>query len=330
MECLTGQTPFNYESSDLSELIDVTRRIDRGEVDFDPSSKRRDVSPGARDFVLSCLALDPKARLTAEGMLWHPWITELIVEASKKRRNEAALWRRRRLSSQDSGDYSSSVAAMTAASDVRVSMESDASGLDGLSCVERQLITNIRSNSIDAALLGSPPDDNDPSVFEQAREELMLGLGNRCSFVDSSLNCEPWLDHQHGSAPRLGVAPCNRGLLVAGGLPSTRYPRLDTLIIGPGGGSGDLTHDLELLEHLDQISEEEAARASSPAAALTSPPVPRRAGGAGGGGGDLQRAVSVVSVKVQEEERLGCSVAGIVRRFRRMLSWKKKKERIGK
>jgi hypothetical protein len=227
------------------------------------------------------------------------------------------------------------VVATTAATDVRVSVNSDASGLDGLSYVERQLITNIRSNSIDAALLGSPHDDAAPSVFEQAREELMLGLGIRCSFVDSSSNCEPWLDHQHGTAPRLGVAPCNQGLIVAGGIPSTRYPRLDTLIIGPG--SGDLTHDLE---HLDQISEEEEARTSSrvtrvstprtrgsPAAALTSPPV-QRAGGAGGGGGrDL---LADVSVKVQEEEQVGCSFDGNERRFRRMLSWKKKKGIIGK
>jgi hypothetical protein len=52
-ECLVGHTPFNREA--MSSLKDLMLRI--REVDFDPRSRRRDVSPGARDFILSCLAL---------------------------------------------------------------------------------------------------------------------------------------------------------------------------------------------------------------------------------------------------------------------------------
>ena len=116
-ECLVGETPFKYDeptNAAKMSVDDLMRRIVRGEVDFDPGSKRGDVSAGARDFVSSCLTLDPRARLTAEEMLWHPWITQMVAEAIRKRLSSAA----RGNSCDDDDDDDELAAAKHAASGV--------------------------------------------------------------------------------------------------------------------------------------------------------------------------------------------------------------------
>jgi serine/threonine protein kinase len=110
-ECLVGHTPFNFagQEESKSSLNDLMREI--REVDFDPRSKRQRVSAGARNFILSCLTLDPKQRLTAEQMLWHPWITEMLVEANTRRTEVAARRRsRREASARAAGGSGSDVA----------------------------------------------------------------------------------------------------------------------------------------------------------------------------------------------------------------------------
>ena len=88
-ECLFRCTPWRLESDASHE--DWVRCIRAQGVNFDPSVRneggeprrrsRRVISPEAKDFISSCLAFDPASRLTAQQMLWHPWITRGIVEA---------------------------------------------------------------------------------------------------------------------------------------------------------------------------------------------------------------------------------------------------------
>lgn len=69
-ECLVGETPFGETT--LDEAFDaIIRRT--GSL-FAASRSNRTPSPDAEDFILGCLRLDPKLRLTAREMLSHPWI----------------------------------------------------------------------------------------------------------------------------------------------------------------------------------------------------------------------------------------------------------------
>ena len=86
-ECLFKTMPWELEG--ISKKDWLTRICAQG-VNFNPSvskggeprrRSRRVISPEAKDFISSCLALDPASRLTARQMLWHPWITRGIVEA---------------------------------------------------------------------------------------------------------------------------------------------------------------------------------------------------------------------------------------------------------
>ena len=64
-ECLYNSVPFPSEN--LQSALDA---IKRGFITL----KNRRISPEARDFILSCLDLERKTRITARGMLDHPWL----------------------------------------------------------------------------------------------------------------------------------------------------------------------------------------------------------------------------------------------------------------
>ncbi|KAI9567726.1 Pkinase-domain-containing protein [Boletus coccyginus] len=67
---LAGYTPFDRDTQkqEMEAII-------AGDYRFEPEEYWSNVSETARDFVSSCLTVDPEARPTAEQMLQHPWLT---------------------------------------------------------------------------------------------------------------------------------------------------------------------------------------------------------------------------------------------------------------
>ena len=63
-ECLYNSVPFPSEN-----LESAREAMQRGFITL-----KNHISPEARDFILSCLDLNPKTRITARGMLDHPWL----------------------------------------------------------------------------------------------------------------------------------------------------------------------------------------------------------------------------------------------------------------
>ena len=63
-ECLYNSVPFPSEN-----LESAREAMQRGFITL-----KNHISPEARDFILSCLDLNPKTRITAKGMLDHPWL----------------------------------------------------------------------------------------------------------------------------------------------------------------------------------------------------------------------------------------------------------------
>lgn len=70
---LAGQTPYAQGPDDSPEKI--LARIDQGTLDL-TSGNWRSISPAAKDIVQRMLYLDPSARIQANRILMHPWITE--------------------------------------------------------------------------------------------------------------------------------------------------------------------------------------------------------------------------------------------------------------
>lgn len=66
---LCGYTPFDRDSN-LEEM----QAILAADYSFTPLEHWRGVSQSARDFIKSCLTVDPKGRMTAHEALQHPWI----------------------------------------------------------------------------------------------------------------------------------------------------------------------------------------------------------------------------------------------------------------
>jgi len=66
---LCGFPPFYHEST-----AQLYKQIKKGEYDF-PDPYWTDISAEAKDMVSRLLTVNPKKRITAEGVLQHPWIT---------------------------------------------------------------------------------------------------------------------------------------------------------------------------------------------------------------------------------------------------------------
>jgi calcium-dependent protein kinase len=68
---LSGQAPFSgEEDSDILKLVKI------GKFSFTPRNIWRNISKSAQDFISKLLVVDPKARMTAQEALQHPWMTE--------------------------------------------------------------------------------------------------------------------------------------------------------------------------------------------------------------------------------------------------------------
>jgi serine/threonine protein kinase len=68
---LAGYTPFDRESQQ-----EEMEAIMRGDYRFEPEEYWANVSETARDFVRTCLTIDPRQRPTATEALRHPWLSE--------------------------------------------------------------------------------------------------------------------------------------------------------------------------------------------------------------------------------------------------------------
>jgi serine/threonine protein kinase len=66
---LSGYVPFN-EDDPYTLFEEILVR----EIEF-PSPEWDNISSDAKDFIRRCLHKDPKDRLSLDGMLNHPWIT---------------------------------------------------------------------------------------------------------------------------------------------------------------------------------------------------------------------------------------------------------------
>ena len=73
MHLFYRQTPYAQGPDDSPEKI--LARIDQGTLDL-TSGNWRSISPAAKDIVQRMLYLDPSARIQANRILMHPWITE--------------------------------------------------------------------------------------------------------------------------------------------------------------------------------------------------------------------------------------------------------------
>src|ERR1700753_4172119 len=68
---LSGYTPFDRDTN-LEEM----QAIIEADYSYTPTEYWDAVSQTARDFIDSCLTVDPHARHTAHQALQHPWIRE--------------------------------------------------------------------------------------------------------------------------------------------------------------------------------------------------------------------------------------------------------------
>ncbi|KAG9041798.1 hypothetical protein FS837_011731 [Tulasnella sp. UAMH 9824] len=68
---LCGYTPFDRDTQQQE-----MEAIIRGDYKFEPAEYWNPVSETARDFVRSCLTIDPRKRPTAADCLNHPWLAE--------------------------------------------------------------------------------------------------------------------------------------------------------------------------------------------------------------------------------------------------------------
>ncbi|ORY33510.1 kinase-like domain-containing protein [Naematelia encephala] len=66
---LCGYTPFDRDSQ-----YEEMQAICNGDYKFEPAEYWSGVSQTARDFVRSCLTIDPTNRPTADELLQHPWL----------------------------------------------------------------------------------------------------------------------------------------------------------------------------------------------------------------------------------------------------------------
>jgi len=70
---LAGYTPFDRDNQRL-EMVAIIA----GDYKFEPEEYWSIVSPTARNFVATCLTVDPAQRPTAEQMLEHEWLTSEV------------------------------------------------------------------------------------------------------------------------------------------------------------------------------------------------------------------------------------------------------------
>jgi calcium/calmodulin-dependent protein kinase I len=66
-----GYTPFDRDNQQQE-----TEAIIAGDYKFEPAEYWANVSDTAKDFVRSCLTIDPNARPTAKEMLQHRWLAD--------------------------------------------------------------------------------------------------------------------------------------------------------------------------------------------------------------------------------------------------------------
>jgi len=71
---LSGSHPFG------NKVSDIMRRIGIGQIDFS-DNVWYDVSPMAKNVILSLLNLDPKKRLTADDLMNHPWLVRNVPKS---------------------------------------------------------------------------------------------------------------------------------------------------------------------------------------------------------------------------------------------------------
>lgn len=70
---LAGYTPFDRDTQE-----EEARAIMRGDYKFEPAAYWVNVSETARDFVRSCLTIDPNRRPSAEQCLKHKWLADTM------------------------------------------------------------------------------------------------------------------------------------------------------------------------------------------------------------------------------------------------------------
>ena len=68
---LAGYTPFDRDSQQLE-----MQAIIAGDYKFEPEEYWQNVSETAKDFVRTCLTIDPLARPTAAKALEHKWLAD--------------------------------------------------------------------------------------------------------------------------------------------------------------------------------------------------------------------------------------------------------------
>lgn len=73
---LCGFPPFYHEST-----AELYRQIKKGQYDF-PSPYWNDISDAAKDIVRRLLCVDPKQRLSAKGVLGHPWVSGNVAKTT--------------------------------------------------------------------------------------------------------------------------------------------------------------------------------------------------------------------------------------------------------
>ena len=73
-ECLFNRVPWELDASHGVSYKDWATHILAARLKFDSSRHQRVISAEARDFISSCLDVDPRSRLTVQQMLLHPWI----------------------------------------------------------------------------------------------------------------------------------------------------------------------------------------------------------------------------------------------------------------
>jgi calcium-dependent protein kinase len=70
-----GSPPFYSQYEGRRGDEDIFKKVKSGKYAFDAADWKH-VSKQAQKFVADCLVLDPKARMTAEQLLQHPWLVE--------------------------------------------------------------------------------------------------------------------------------------------------------------------------------------------------------------------------------------------------------------
>jgi calcium-dependent protein kinase len=77
-----GSPPFYSQYEGRRGDEDIFKKVKAGKFSFDASDWKH-VSKAAQKFVSDCLVLDPKQRVTSEGLLKHSWVVDHIPKLQK-------------------------------------------------------------------------------------------------------------------------------------------------------------------------------------------------------------------------------------------------------